>query len=108
MALPELNNKVDNMKKEEILNILKQANNEVRHRYKAKVRGIFGSYARGEEHGGSDVDVLVEFEKGANLIHFVGLSLFLEEKIGIKVDVVPFDTIRKEIKEQVMKEAVYL
>jgi len=96
------------MEKEEIINILKQVNNEVKQRYKAKVKGIFGSYVRGEEHAGSDIDVLVEFEKGANLLHFVGLSLFLEEKIGIKVDVVPFDTIRKEIKEQVFKEAVYL
>ena len=31
------------------------------------------------EKEGSDLDVLVEFEEGANLLHFVGLAEFLEE-----------------------------
>ena len=96
------------MKKEEILKILKQVSGEVQQKYKARIKGIFGSYVRGEEHAGSDIDVLVEFEKGANLLHLVGLSLFLEEKIGTSVDIVPYDAIRKEIKEQVFKEAIYL
>lgn len=56
----------------------------------------------------SDIDVLVNFERGADLFHFVGLSFFLAEKIGIKVDIVPYDAIRKEIKEHVLKEAIYL
>jgi predicted nucleotidyltransferase len=96
------------MKREEIIEILKQTKDEAQKRYKARIKGIFGSYVRGKEHSGSDVDVFVEFESDADLIHFVGLSLFLEEKLGIKVDVVPYDTIRAEIKESILKEAVYL
>lgn len=96
------------MRKEDILNVLRQVNSEAHQRYKAQIKGIFGSYVKSEEHPESDVDVLVEFEKGADLFHFVGLSLFLEEKLGIKVDVVPYDTVRKEIKDQVFKEAIYL
>lgn len=57
----------------------------------------------------NDIDVLVEFEPGADLIDFVGLSIFLEEKLGIhKVDIVPYDTIRKEIRENIHKEDIYL
>jgi len=50
----------------------------------------------------------VEFEQNANLLHLVGLSIFLEEKLNIPVDLVPLDTLRKEIKEDVLKEAIYL
>ncbi|GFP20896.1 uncharacterized protein HKBW3S43_01791 [Candidatus Hakubella thermalkaliphila] len=96
------------MKKEEIIKILKEVNNEVKQRYKARVKGIFGSFVRGEEGAKSDVDVLVEFEEGANLLHLVGLSLFLEEKLHLPVDVVPHDSIREEIRKYVLREAIYL
>lgn len=96
------------MKKEEIIKILKQINNEVQQKYKAKIKGIFGSYVRAEEHEGSDIDVLVEFESDADLVHYMGLSFFLEEKLGLKVDVVPYDAIRIELKKSILKEALYL
>ncbi len=96
------------MKTEEIIKILKEVNGEVQHRYRARVEGIFGSFVRGEEKTESDVDVLVAFEEGANLLHLVGLSLFLEEKLHRPVDVVPHDSIRKEIKDGILEEAIYL
>ena len=68
--------------------------------------GIFGSYARGEETEKSDIDVLVRFHPGATLLDLMGLLIFLEEKLGIGVDVVPHDTIRKELKDRIMKEVV--
>lgn len=96
------------MKTEEILKILRELEGIVRQRYKAHIKGIFGSYARGEEGHKSDIDILVDFDKDANLFHLVGLSLFLEEKLHIPVDVVPYDSVREEMKEYVFKEAVYL
>jgi predicted nucleotidyltransferase len=96
------------VKKEEIIKILKDVNGEAQQKYKAQLEGIFGSFARGEENPESDVDVLVAFEKGANLLHLVGLSLFLEEKLHLPVDVAPHDAIRKEIKDNILKEAIYL
>ena len=87
---------------------LRNLEEEVRKRYRAEIVGLFGSYVRGEQKDTSDVDILVRFLEGATLFDFVGLADFLEEKLGIKVDIVPVDTIRKEIREQVMKEAVYL
>ena len=77
-------------------------------RYKAEVIGIFGSYVRGEQKEGSNLDVLVKFYKEATLFELVGLSIFLEKELGIKVDVVPYDAVREEIRERVLKEAVYL
>lgn len=96
------------MNQEEIIKLLKELTGEVEQKYKARIKGIFGSFVRGEEHEKSDIDILVEFEEGANLLHLVGLSLFLEDKINMPVDLVPSDTLRKEIREDILKEAIYL
>ncbi|MFA5353936.1 MAG: nucleotidyltransferase family protein [Thermodesulfovibrionales bacterium] len=92
----------------EILSTLKTLKLQIRQRYKADVRGIFGSFVRGEQKADSDIDVLVEFDEGANLLDMTGLALFLEEEFHCPVDVVPESTLRTEIKEAVLKEAAYL
>lgn len=93
---------------ERIIRTLKSLEGQMRTEYKAELVGLSGSYVRGEQKGTSDVDILVSFLEGATLFDLVGLANFLEEELKLKVDIVPIDTIRKEIKEQVLKEAVYL
>jgi predicted nucleotidyltransferase len=94
---------------EEIKKTLESLNQEVRKQYKAEVIGIFGSYVQGKQKKKSDLDVLVKFHEGATLFELVGLSIFLEEKLGIKkVDVIPYDAVREEIRDRIFKEAVYL
>jgi len=93
---------------EKIKGILKDLKREIRNKYKAELLGIFGSFARGEQTSKSDLDVLVLFDTDATLFDFVGLAIFLEEKLGIKVDIVPQDTLRKEIKEKVLSDVVPL
>jgi len=51
------------MKLEEIQKILAKHKRELYEKYKIKEIGIFGSFARGEEKEGSDIDILVEFEE---------------------------------------------
>ncbi len=80
----------------------------IRKEYKAEIIGIFGSFARGEEKEKSDIDILVEFKEDADLFDFVGLSIYLEEKLGRKVDVVPRDTVKPELKDIILKETVLL
>ncbi|MBI4333491.1 MAG: nucleotidyltransferase family protein [Chloroflexi bacterium] len=93
---------------DEITLVLKNAEEQVRKEYRAEVMGVFGSYARGEEKTGSDLDVLFKFLEGATLLDLVGLADLLEEKLGVRVDIVAVDTIRKEIKDAVVREAVYI
>jgi predicted nucleotidyltransferase len=81
---------------------------EVSREYRAEVVGVFGSYARGEQKAGSDVDVLVNFLPGATLFDLIGLADFVEERLNLRVDVVPVDALREEIREQVLKEALSL
>ncbi len=96
------------MTKSEIIRTLQKLKDEIRHKYKAEIKGVFGSYVRGEQKESSDIDILVLFLDGATLFDFVGLSDFLENKLQLKVDIVPIDTIKEEIKEDILQEAVYI
>ena len=96
------------MKSHNIIETLKLVKPEAKKKYRAELRGVFGSYARGESRSTSDVDVLVHFEDSADLIDFVGLTHFLEAKLKSKVDIVPQDDIRQELKESILQEAIYL
>ena len=96
------------MKKNGILKILASLKENVRQQYKAEIRGVFGSYVRGEAKKNSDIDILVNFKEEADLFDLVNLSLFLEKKLKHKVDIIPQASLREEIKEGILKEAVYI
>ena len=89
-----------------ILAILRQLQDEIRRKYRAEIVGVFGSYARGEANQHSDVDILARFLEGASLFDLVGLAEFLEENLGIKVDIVSERAIRSELQERILSEVV--
>lgn len=92
----------------EILAALRELQGAARQLYQAEIVGVFGSYARGEAHRQSDVDVLVRFQEGASLLDLAGLSDFLREQLGIKVDVVSERALRPELRERILGELVRL
>lgn len=70
--------------------------------------GLFGSYARGEEHEGSDIDMIVEFATGKkNYDNFIELSFFLEELLGHKVDLLTPESLSPFIRPYIEKDACY-
>lgn len=69
---------------------------------------VFGSVARGEADEKSDIDLLVDMEKGRSLLDLIGLLMDLETLLGCKVDVVTVKGLRERIRERVMKEAIAL
>ena len=71
-----------------------------------KKAGIFGSYARGEQRKGSDVDILVQPTKDMNLLGFVHVKHELEDRLKMKVDLVRYRGIHPLLKKQIMKEQV--
>lgn len=79
--------------------------------YGVKKIGLFGSYARGTPARGSDVDILVEFEKPIGL-KFVEFAEYLEELLGTKVDILTpagIESIRIEkVAGNIMESIVYV
>jgi predicted nucleotidyltransferase len=96
------------MDTKELLSKLRELKPTILADYKAKDIGLFGSFVRGDQSENSDIDVLVEFEEGANLFDLVGLGQYLEEALQHKVDVVPKSAIRPELRESILQEVVPL
>jgi predicted nucleotidyltransferase len=94
------------MNREDIVAELRALRPELASRYKAKSLGLFGSSAGGDPAGGGDVDLLVDFEEGADLFDMVGMSLFLEDKLHRRVDVVSQHTFRRNLRAADLGEVV--
>ena len=92
----------------EIQKTIVGAKDEIRQRYRAEIKGIFGSYARGDFHADSDLDLLADFDEGANLSDLAGLQQFWEKKLGCKVDLVSRRSLREELRTSVLDEMINL
>ena len=69
---------------------------------------VFGSVARGEADARSDIDLLVDMEKGRSLLDLGGLLMDLQDMLGCNVDVVTEQGLRERIRARVLKEAIAL
>ncbi len=94
------------MNLQQITDILKANKSSIHLQYKAEVKGVFGSYSRGEQKPDSDVDVLVAFEKGATLFTQAGLINYLQDKIGIKVDVVSERAVKNKLRPYIESDLI--
>ena len=76
--------------------------------YGARRLGLFGSQARGEATGKSDLDFLVEFEPGAKTFdNYMDLKAFLEDLFDRPVDLVVSDVIKPRLRDAILRETVY-
>ena len=78
---------------------------EVARRHGASNLRVFGSVARGDDDVDSDVDFLVDLEKGRSLLDLGGLQVDLERLLERRVDVVTENGLRPRIRERVLSEA---
>lgn len=67
---------------------------------------VFGSTARGEDRPGSDVDLVVDLDKGTGLFALEALRRELSEILGVQVDIAPSDGLRPRVREEVEREAI--
>jgi uncharacterized protein len=70
--------------------------------------GIFGSYSKRKATKGGDVDILVEFFEPPDIFEFIRLERFLEKLLGLKVDLVTPNALKPLIKNEVLKETIYI
>lgn len=70
--------------------------------------GLFGSFARGEQTAASDVDILVEFERGRKTFDsFMQLASLLEELLGRRVELVTPEALSPYIGPRIIQEVEY-
>ena len=95
------------MNKREVIQKLALFQDELK-KFSVKDLYLFGSYAREEAGDDSDLDILVEFERDAQigLFAFARLRRQLCELLGKEVDLVTPDAIRPEMRDEIFREAV--
>ena len=68
---------------------------------------LFGSTARNEARRKSDLDLFVDYDpKRFTLMELVGIKLFLEDELGIEVDVTTRDSLHPMLKRDIEQSAV--
>ncbi|MBI1228442.1 MAG: hypothetical protein GC192_24620 [Bacteroidetes bacterium] len=75
--------------------------------YRPERVGVFGSYARGENQQGSDLDILIKFKEAIGLLELVQIEQELSDKLGIKVDLVTEGSLKHPmLKQYVQKDLI--
>ena len=92
-----------------LLQRLFEHRNEIK-AFGVKEMGLFGSFRRNTDiHIGSDVDLLIEFENGQKTYdNFIGLSAYLEDLLGRKVEIVTQKSLSKYIGPHILKEVEHV
>jgi predicted nucleotidyltransferase len=69
---------------------------------------VFGSVARDEATASSDLDFLVEFEGAATFDQYMDLKFFLEDLFETPIDLVITHTLKPQIRQTVLAEAIHV
>jgi len=90
----------------EIRSIIRRHRDPLAERYGIVITGVFGSYVRDEQKPESDIDLLTDILRPISLLELVGAELYLSDILGVKVDLVPKRSVRQELREAILGEAV--
>ncbi len=92
---------------DEILKKIEESKNKIK-KFGVRRIGLFGSYIRSEQKKESDIDVLVEFEKGRKTFdNYMELKFFLEDLFNCKVDLVILESIKPDLKPYILRSVKY-
>jgi predicted nucleotidyltransferase len=95
-------------KKRDILNTLADNIRTIK-KFGVKRIGLFGSAVRGELKIGSDIDILVEFEKESEKFsNLMNLYFYLQDLLSRKIDLVTPESISPYIAPYILKEVKYI
>jgi hypothetical protein len=96
------------MKREEIFRKLHEQYSELSTQFGVQTLALFGSVARDEALPGSDVDLLVEFNRPVGLFGLFALQDYLETLLGCPVDLGTPHSLKPRIREQILREAIHV
>jgi uncharacterized protein len=84
-----------------------KANRRMLKRYSVRSLALFGSAARNKMRRGSDIDVLVQFDK-TTWANYIGLKFYLEDLLGREVDLVTPKALKPATKPSIEKDLLYV
>ncbi|MGI8687398.1 MAG: nucleotidyltransferase family protein [Thermomicrobiales bacterium] len=93
---------------EELLRERREEILQIAERHGARNVRVFGSVARGEADEKSDIDFLVEMERGRSLFDHVALIRDLEHTLAMRVDVATVGGLKERMRDRVLREAILL
>jgi len=96
--------KLENINVQMITDRLRQELPRLRREYAVQALGLFGSYVRGEQRKGSDLDVLVEFAEIPGMFQFLNLERDLSQLLGVSVDLVQKEALKPAIGKRIIEE----
>ena len=97
----------ESVDRETIIGKLRDRKDHLRKVFGVTEIGLFGSYARGENQHGSDVDLIVDFANVPSLLEVIRLERYLTNLLRRKVETVRRPAIRSELRQQILSEAIY-
>ena len=93
------------MDKKKIIEEIEKRRDKLRAKGVKKI-GLFGSYLKGTQKRGSDIDLLISFDV-VTAGNYFGIWTYFENLFGRRVDLIIESDLRKEL-SHVKKEAVYV
>lgn len=69
---------------------------------------VFGSVARGEARQDSDLDLLVDVDRGHGYFDMAGFALGVEDQLGVFTQVATALGLKERIRDRVLREAIAL
>jgi uncharacterized protein len=93
----------------DIIKFLASHKEELARRFGVTSIGLFGSYARAEARGDSDIDIAVELRpEHKSLRNFFGLRRYLEQELGRPVDLGIESALKPQVREEIAKEIIHV
>ncbi len=99
-----MNNLSSILHRDSIVAILREQ--MVRSRFGIQSLSLFGSVARNEATQESDLDFIVNFDGAVTFDRYMDLKIFLEDLFGKKIDLAIEDTLKPQIRQKILEEAI--
>ena len=94
------------MNRDEALAVLTKLKPQLQKQFGLSELALFGSAARDELRPDSDIDVLVKFDAVASSMRYFGVQFAIEDAMGMPVDLVTENALRRELRPYVERERI--
>lgn len=93
---------------DEIKKILQEKKSYIEEKYSVDRFLLFGSYAKNQQTSNSDIDLLVSFSRPVDMFEFLDLEEYLTMLFNKRIDLGTLNSLKKFIKDKILKEAIVL